>query len=61
VDDLRTVVEEKSVDGCARVCELKNSMNMKEAILLTISHLSSRIRELRELVVKKNMALDNSL
>jgi hypothetical protein len=36
VDDLRTVVEEKSVDGCASVCELENSM-------LTISHLSSRM------------------
>jgi hypothetical protein len=61
VDNLRTVVEEKSVDGCASVCELENSMNMKEAILLTISHLSSRIRELQELVVKKNMALNNLL
>jgi hypothetical protein len=61
VDDLRTVVEEKAVDGCASVCELENSMNMKEAILLTISHLSSRIRELRELVVKKNIALNNLL
>jgi hypothetical protein len=61
VGSMQTLVDERSIDGCETLSEIEDTMNMKQALLLTISNLSTRVRELRELVVKKNIALNNLL
>ena len=63
VEEIKEATNEISLDGIEEFDNIQQVDKdvMKAAILLSITHLSKRIRELRELVVKKKIALRNLL
>lgn len=63
VEEIKEATNKMSLDGIEELDNIQQVDKdvMKTAILLSITHLSKRIRELRELVVKKKIALRNIL
>ncbi|CAG2191099.1 unnamed protein product [Mytilus edulis] len=61
VSTVKTVVETSVIDGFNKMTDFSdtNLSNAKQAFMVTILNMSNRIKELRELIVKRKIHLEN--
>ncbi|VDI03707.1 Hypothetical predicted protein [Mytilus galloprovincialis] len=59
--EVKDITETNSIDNTINITDLDkdNILTMKQAILISITNLSIRIKDLRELIVKKKLGLTN--
>lgn len=61
LNEVKYITEKNSLNNVRKISDLdeKNMQTMKQAILISITNLSIRIKELREPIVKKKLGLSN--
>lgn len=59
INSVTTSIETEIASGKKNVSDIERNSSVQKGLLLTISHISKRVKELRELTVKRKLHLEN--